>query len=210
MHREIEKLQSTLSKNAYPETFVDRIIHKFMYHKFTEHPPVHTVARKKVQIFLPYLGNTSHNLRMRLKWLFRKLHTCELKVIFTTSYRLGNMFRFKDRLPETLKSKLVYSFKCRSCNASYIGQTSRHHKVRVSEHLGLSPRTGKKLQPSLINASKIKEHILCNLHEVNDDDFKILSTGGLSHVLEIKESIMLKKFKPTLNDNVTSKELFLF
>ena len=40
----------------------------------------------------------------------------------------------------------IYNFTCGSCNASYIGKTFRHMKVRVSEHQGISPRTGKHLK----------------------------------------------------------------
>ena len=159
---------------------------------------------------MPYLGNTSHKLRSNLTRLFKKIPTCKLNIVFTTSFRLGNMFRFKDCIPESLKSQLVYNYKCRSCNASYIGQTTRHHKVRVCEHLGISARTGRKLQHSLINASAIKEHMFNQMHEASEEDFTVISMGGYPKLLEIKESIMLKKLKPTLNDNVTSRELFLF
>ena len=120
------------------------------------------------------------------------------------------MFRFKDSLPKSLRSKIVYLYKCSSCNATYIGNTKRHQKVRFSEHIGVSPRTNNLLKPTLINASKIKEHIVTNQHKGTLEDFTILSIGGHNNVLEIKESIMIRTLKPTLNDNIKSKELFLF
>ena len=45
----------------------------------------------------------------------------------------------------------------------------------------------------------MKEHILMNQH-----------MGGDNELLEIKECITIKTLKPTLNDNATSTELFLF
>ena len=41
------------------------------------------------------------------------------------------------------------------------------------------------------------------------DDFTSLSLGGDNELLEIKECPMIRTLKPTLNDNTTSKELFL-
>ena len=58
----------------------------------------------------------------------------------------------------------------------------------------------------MVNASKIKRHILMNKHT---DDFTSLSLGGDNELLEIKECPMIRTLKPTLNDNTTSKELFL-
>ena len=159
---------------------------------------------------LPYLGKASCQIRKKLKNLFKKLPSHKLNVIFTTSYRISNMFRFKDRFPDSILSHFVYQFKCGSCTASYVGQTSRHQKVRFCEHSGVSPRTGKVLAASLINASKIKEHKLLNHHQVEKENFKVLSIGGSTDVLEIKESIMIKVLKPSLNNNVSSRELFLF
>ena len=105
---------------------------------------------------------------------------------------------------------MIYIFKCSSCNATYIGNTKRHQKVRFSEHIGVSPRTGKMIKPTLVNASKVKEHIIQNQHKCNLEDFKVLSIGGHNNILQIKESIAIKTMKPSLNDNTTSRELFLF
>ena len=55
------------------------------------------------------------------------------------------------------------------------------------------------LKLTLVNVSKMKEHILMNQH-----------MGGDNELLEIKECITIKTLKPTLNDNATSTELFLF
>ena len=48
-------------------------------------------------------------------------------------------------------------------------------------------------------------------HPVNPVvNFTILSRGGSSDVLDIKESIMIKKLNPRLNDNIVSAPLFLY
>ena len=44
-----------------------------------------------------------------------------------------------------LHSNIVYEFKCNICNDIH-GKTKRHLKVRVCEHLGITPITGVRLK----------------------------------------------------------------
>ena len=92
----------------------------------------------------------------------------------------------------------MYLFICSRCNSTYVNATKRHQKVRFSEQIGISPRTGKALKPTLVNASKVQEQILMNQHTGTLDDFTILAMGSDNELLEIKESIMIKTLKPTL------------
>ena len=43
----------------------------------------------------------------------------------------------KDRIPDYLKSHVVYKFCCRACNAGYIGKTDRNLGTWIKEHCGL-------------------------------------------------------------------------
>ena len=119
-----------------------------------------------------------------------------------------NLFRFKDQIPEDLFSDLVYLFKCGTCNGTYVGQIRRHYKVRISEHSGISPRTGKVLKGQSTTA--IRDHMLQCPHRVTCDDFKIISKGGSLNVLETKETLFINKLKPKINGQQRSTELFLF
>ena len=66
--------------------------------------------------------------------------------LFLRSLIVWKIICFKDVVSEPLRSCQIYNFTCRSSNASSIGKTFRHFKVRVSEHQGASPRTGKQLE----------------------------------------------------------------
>ena len=82
--------------------------------------------------------------------------------------------------------------------------------MRFCEHAGISARTGKLLQRTMVNASAVKVHAL-TAHPVNPlNDFKVLSRGGSREVLDIKESIMIKRLNPSLNGNIMSAPLFLY
>ena len=51
------------------------------------------------------------------------------------SFKIKNYFAYKDPIPNDLKSFLVYKFTCASCSSSYIGETCRHFKTRIEEHI---------------------------------------------------------------------------
>ena len=122
---------------------------------------------------LPYLGNISSITKKRLnRCISKHLKFCKLKIIFQTGNRLKNCFRFKDCVRETLRSNFVYRFMCGSCTASYYGKTYRHMKFRVSEHQGVSPRTGKRVKGIL--STSVRDHMLNYDHTVAWEDFGII------------------------------------
>ena len=47
----------------------------------------------------------------------------------------------KDRIPDYLKSHVVYEFSCPACNAGYIGKTDRNLGTWIKEHCGLDKNT---------------------------------------------------------------------
>ena len=66
------------------------------------------------------------------KTMNKQMKFCKFRVIFQINNRLRNYFQFKDFVPETLWSSFIYTFSRRICTASYIDNTYRHFKVRVS------------------------------------------------------------------------------
>ena len=81
-------------------------------------------------------------------------------------------------------------------------------KVMVSDHQGIAPRTGKHLKGTL--STSVRDHMLdCN-HMVSSDYFKALGRESDHWLLEIKESLFIKRDKSLLNKNIYSQELFLF
>ena len=208
-HLEVEKLKSFLLKNGYSSNFIDTCIRKFLDKKFSSKTDNFDVPKKELTIVLPFLGSVSYIIKTQLnKTINRHLKFCKLRVIFKTNNRLSNYFRFKDVIPEPIRSCQIYKFSCRSCNASYIGKTVRHMKVRVSEHQGISPRTGKVVKGTLSTA--VRDHMLFCDHRVAWDDFKVLGNESNNFLLELKESLFIKRDQPILNKNLFSRELFLF
>ena len=144
LHEEVTRLKEILKKNGYPQNFLDRCIFRFFNKLHETKPTVTTVPKKEVRIILPFLGTTSLSVKNSLKKLYKEiLPFCKLKVIFKTGNRMSSHFKFKDSLPESLRSGVVYHFKCAKCNLSYVGSTWRFWERRLQERLHISALTGK-------------------------------------------------------------------
>ena len=81
-------------------------------------------------------------------------------------------------------------------------------KIRVSEHQGVLPRTGKIVKGTL--STSVRDHMLECDHTVTWDDFKVLERERESKhwLLEIKESLFIKRDKLSLKGAVIDLRYF--
>ena len=68
-----------------------------------------------------------------------------------------NVFTFKDRIPLFFRSGIAYKFLCGGCNVNSCYKTKRHFRVRMCQHLGTSPLTGKTVDGD--DDSAMKEYV---------------------------------------------------
>ena len=156
------------------------------------------------------MGMISTELKVKLHRTFKQLlPACNLRVIFKISSRMKNYFHIKDNIKRELHSLLVYNFKCNSFNAEYIRKTKRHYRTRTSERVGVSPLTGKCVKNNS-QTSAVHDHMLFCMTVACPEDFSILAKSFCNFKLEIEESILIKRLKPTLNKNISSVPLYLF
>ena len=75
-------------------------------------------------ITLPYIGNLSHNIKIKLSKLCKELckEHLSIKLVFN-SFKIENYFSYKDPIPDGLKFFLVQKFTCPSCSSRYTGET---------------------------------------------------------------------------------------
>ena len=66
-----------------------------------------------------------------------------------------------------------------------------------------------KKQVKLKNSSVADHLLFCN-HSASYDDFSILTRENKTFLLELKESLLIMRDKPSLNRNITSAPLYLF
>ncbi|XP_057311762.1 uncharacterized protein LOC130649496 isoform X1 [Hydractinia symbiolongicarpus] len=209
-HVEISQLQTILGRNGYPSKVFEFCLRIFNSRNYEPKEQVSLAPKKELVLVLPFLGKITLQIRTRLHRLFKqKLAHCNVKLIFFSKRRLRSCFAFKDRIPESLRSGLVYCFKCSGCNATYYGKTKRHFKVRMSEHLGISALTGKrvKLGPQ---ASAVLEHLMfCNYSPASFHNFSVLAEESKDFKLTLMESLLIERDRPILNNTVKSMPLEL-
>ena len=98
-------------------------------------PVILTVPNKQIYLVLPFMGELSALVKSGLiRTLHKRLLFRKINIVFQTSNRLKNYFSLKDVVLEPLSSCQIHNFTCGYCNASYIGKSFRHLKVRISEH----------------------------------------------------------------------------
>ena len=90
----------------------------------------------------------------------------------------------------------------------YYCETDRHLKVRSEEHTGISTLTFRKVKPS--KESAIGYNLLVCNNITSFDESTIVPYGHQKYILEIKESLLIKRERPVLNKNISFAKLFLF
>ena len=155
-------------------------------------------------ISLPYFGAQSEKLKTEVLDIIGKCYPqLDLKVILSNKFTIGSLFTFKDRLPITLRSSVIYKYSCAHCaSGTYIGLTTRALHMRIAEHRGRSFRTGK--VPRNPIPSAIRDHSLRCSKQISDSEFRIIGQAEAGSSLEILESLHIHSKKPNLNINQSS------
>ena len=210
LHEEIVKLKSVLRQNGYPTRFLDKIISKFLDKSFKKRFTITTVPKKTLRLVLLYLGTQSLSLKKKLNKLFKEqLPSGKLEIVFRTAQRMSSSFRFKDVIPRSLLSGVIYEYKCPRCNSRYIGSTYRYWEKRLEEHLHMSALTGKLLKALQSFAPMLHAKGKCCINN-SSNDFRIIGKEKDRHLIGLKESIFINYFKPSLNTKEDNAELLLF
>ena len=140
---------------------------------------------------LPHIGNLSQHTKNKptklCKEFCKEIFTIKL---FFNSFKIEHCFSHKDSIPDDFKSFLVYKFTCASFSFSYIGETCRHFKTRIEEHI----------------KKDNKSHIFKHLHSTstlfdscNSLCFKIADKANSKFDLKIKEVLHINCREPNLN-----------
>ena len=206
-HFEVIKLKAFLILNNYPLKLIDKCISLFL-DKIHNKEEIKKEEQDVLTLTLPFLGKMSNKLKSDIKKpIYENIPSYKLNIVFSSRRRIGNFFQFKDKIPLDLQSHLVYKIACDKCNLIYYGLTERHTKVRYYDHMGVSIFTGKTIKGV---DTAMKKHCHDENHSINKESFTIIAREENSFHLKIKESLLIKRDKPTLNNNIYSTPLLLF
>ena len=185
--------------NGYPENLINNCFKTFLDNKHRIQEKIITVTKKLLFLVHPYLGPLSLHTRIKLrKSLKGILNYWILQITFKSKSKLANAFRFTDWIPKELTSGVIYNIQCGLCDEFY-GEKVRQTNVRFGEHTGISQLTKKKVKPK---SSAVSNHLLLCNHSPSFESFSRLTKENRKFVLELKESLVLMKDKPSLNRNI--------
>ena len=196
---DIDKLKSTFQLNGYPKHLIENNLNKYLDNFYNKEDNSNNQSQGTNFFTLPYVGKFSEQTKFKLNNLIKRFckEDLKIKVIFK-SFKIKQYFTSKDKIPFDLRSMIVYKFTCAGCGSSYIGETTRHIKTRIEEHIKKDKN------------SHIFKHLLSNencLTSFNNDCFKIIDTASNSFNLKIKEALHISWDKPNLNAQVNHYNL---
>uniref|UniRef100_A0A6A7FPI6 Reverse transcriptase domain-containing protein n=1 Tax=Hirondellea gigas TaxID=1518452 RepID=A0A6A7FPI6_9CRUS len=194
---ELDFLRKFFSINGYPVHLFETQCKKFLSYIYRPKPVSFDVLRRKVYFSVPYYGRESERLYSSLSSSLSDLYPqFYFKFVPTNPFTIGSLFPYKDRVPDELRSKIIYQFSCESCNASYIGSTCQGMSVRVGQHRGISHRTNRPL--ATVMHSVPRDHAEEHNHPINTKNFTIINSSSNYDDLHILESLHIQRDKPNL------------
>ena len=197
-----------MAKELFPSIFIDKCVHKFLNSLFLKYCHLKPSSEKKEVITsLEFLGKLSLQVKKQLNNIFR---SCHKNVKLTVVFKSPNAFHFREQLPKSTNSKVLYRYMCDTCNSVYVGKTKQHLLVRQYEHLGTSIFTDKALKYTEKDATAVRKHCYQHQHNSRLDSFQVLGNAVNNFHLQLKESLLILKMKPSLNIAKESMPLYLF
>ena len=213
LDEELQFLKKVLQANGYPLKFIEYTIGKMLKKLYK---PIdfketlnYNVPKAKIYFSTYYLGDLSKQMANDIKKIVgQSFPQIQLLIIFKAHSTIGGHFRLKDKQPQMIRSNVIYKYTCQCCKAFYIGKTDRQLGVRICEHMGISPRTGKPL--SVRPHSDIFEHCQKCKVPVSQENFSIEDTLQSKFGLNILESLHQKTKKPSIGTQQQSTPLMSF
>ena len=185
-HRKNLKIVTTLLKNNnYPRRFVKQHVYKRFFKIKQNHNQKDTIVHKEPvsHISLPFNENFDKIVTILKPYNFRILPLVEKS--------LSSVIRWgKDPTKKCDKTNVVYKFFCKSCPASYVGETKRTIKIRINEH-----------QKNNNLESVVPQHRKNFLHDFDWDNTLILD-----HEANYKKRILSEMIHIKCNSNNINKK----
>ena len=173
-NEDVIKLSYTLNRNQFPEHLINKVIKAYLNRVNNSTTPCKdsdTTSDGICTLYfkLPYLVLSNFAQRKLRTLTKRYCRNLNIKLVFS-SFKIKNLMNVKDTVPRSLRSNVVYKFKCAKCNSAYVGETSRH--LFTHEHLCTDKNSS--IFKHLNSSDKCKK-------ACNDSCFTILDSSSTYH-----------------------------
>ena len=116
---ELKSLKQFFVGNNYPIIFIDKCFKKNINFIYNGKTSCATVPKNPINIKLPFLGPQTYIAKRKLSPLITKFYPhVSIRFIITPSVTIKNFFSFKDKLPISLVSSVIYKYSCGQCSAT--------------------------------------------------------------------------------------------
>ena len=199
--KSIVKLFSLLNNNGYSNFLLEKLSKETLDKLISKTNDAFDAKKSNLEVIKPYCLVIPHSedFKSFKNSLMKVLGNSNKFRILSQSKKSIDMFSNKSQTPFGLSSDLVYKFTCNGCNATYIGETSRHLCTRVQEH---SRNKG---------LSNIIEHRKICKGLTNLKDFKILHKNFNNYWERVLcEALVIRSQSPSINIQSTTGLLKVF
>nr|XP_012149152.1 PREDICTED: uncharacterized protein LOC105663622 [Megachile rotundata] len=185
---ELEHIGSTLQQNGFSRHRSNRTIDRLPNQttKPTHKRRTDTHDKEHATTFLPYIQGTTD----RIGRILRKHKKHNIKIVFTTHTKIGQLFTSPKDLQPQLSTPGVYKIPC-SCGQVYIGKTGRSVNTRLKEH-DRCTRLG-------YIQSAVVEHQITTGHKILFDKTEVLAKTSAYIPRKHREAIEIRKHPNNIN-----------
>ncbi len=99
-----------------------------------------STTKSKGSVILPYVGHMTDNIARLMRKAGVQVHLRPYNTI------RSQMVHHKDKVKKEEKAGVVYKIKCNECEATYIGETERTLRKRITEHHRHTSPVGQHMQ----------------------------------------------------------------
>ena len=194
-------IREALSNCGYPNWAIDKVKDKRQTPKIKQKSTKNKEKRKGL-VVIPY----KEGLTERLSRVYKKHGFSTAMKPYITLRRM--LVHPKDKRDPLQTADSVYEIPCKSCYNTYIGETGRIFKTRLSEHQKEAEkqsakkftRSQRKTSSSETFKSVITEHVATNNHIINWDAARIIDQESDKTTRWLKEAIWIRsRGKDTMN-----------
>ena len=181
--QEVRHLFRMLGQNGYSERFVRKTVEYALKMRAQKKPEL---DQPKATAVIPYVRGLSEQIS-------RELRKIGVRVVSRANpWQWTLCTGIKDTIPDEKKKGVVYQIRCSECPASYIGETARSVKVRVSEH-------ERHTKYGRTEESAVAEHVWDTDHKMEWKKVRILDMERNWQSRRVREALRIEMNNPSLN-----------
>ena len=184
-------VKETLQQNGYPERFLSPQCSPSRKDREEKDDP-------RSRVTIPYIQGVSESVTRILSDINVQVH---MKPFRTLRRILSHP---KDGIPDDDKSSIVYKINCHDCDTSYVGETRRALKTRVSEHR-------RAMEKRDFSASALAQHAWEHDHHIDWTSMCVLGVESHYQSRISREAIYIRRQPSSLNrDRDTLSDMYDF